>query len=75
MELYSAPGTCATAMHITLEWIGKASEVKHHDFTSMKYAEYMKTNASGVVRTLAADPGVQKMHGAQTTGTKVEAAA
>ena len=26
MKLYSAPGTCATAMHIALEWIGKPYE-------------------------------------------------
>jgi hypothetical protein len=28
MKLYSAHGTCATAMHISLEWIGEPYEVK-----------------------------------------------
>jgi len=52
MKLYSAPGTCATAMHIALEWIGKPYEVEHLDFAGMKSAEYLKINASGVVPTL-----------------------
>jgi glutathione S-transferase len=52
MKLYSAPGTCATAMHIALEWIGKPYEVEHLDFAGMKSAEYKKINPSGVVPTL-----------------------
>ena len=52
MKLYSAPGTCATAMHISLEWIGKPYEVQHLGFTEMKSLEYMKLNPSGVVPTL-----------------------
>ena len=52
MKLYSAAGTCATAMHIALEWIGKPYEVEHLDFMAMKSAEYLKINGSGVVPTL-----------------------
>ncbi|KZK88732.1 Glutathione S-transferase GST-4.5 [Pseudovibrio sp. W64] len=52
MKLYSAPGTCATAMHIALEWIGKPYEVEHVDFPTMKSEEYLKLNPSGVVPTL-----------------------
>ncbi|MES0811753.1 glutathione S-transferase N-terminal domain-containing protein [Roseibium sp. SCPC15] len=52
MKLYSAPGTCATAMHIALEWIGKPYEVEHLDFAAMKSPEYLELNPSGVVPTL-----------------------
>ena len=31
MKLYSGPGTCATAMHSVLEWIGQPCEVEHLD--------------------------------------------
>lgn len=55
MKLYSAPGTCATAMHIVLEWIGKPYEVEHLDFNGMKSPEYLKLNPSGVVPTLVDD--------------------
>ena len=57
MKLYSASGTCATAMHIALEWIGKPYEVEQLDFAGMKSVEYMKINPSGVVPTLV-DSGV-----------------
>ena len=52
MKLYSAPGTCATAMHIALEWIGRPYEVEHLDFAGMKSPDYLKLNPSGVVPTL-----------------------
>lgn len=52
MKLYSAPGTCATAMHIALEWIGEPYEVEHLDFQGMKSSEYLKLNPAGVVPTL-----------------------
>ncbi len=58
MKLYSAPGTCATAMHIALEWIGKPYEVEHLDFAGMKSAEYMKINPSGVVPSLVEDANI-----------------
>ncbi|MDE0524859.1 MAG: glutathione S-transferase N-terminal domain-containing protein [Boseongicola sp.] len=52
MKLYSAPGTCATAMHIALEWIGKPYEVEHLDLAGMKSPGYLGLNPSGVVPTL-----------------------
>jgi len=52
MKLYSAPGTCATAIHIALEWIGQPYEVQHLSLKEMKTPEYMKLNPSGVVPTL-----------------------
>ena len=55
MKLYSAPGTCGTAMHIVLEWIGKPYEVEHLDFAGMKSPEYLKLNPAGVVPTLVDD--------------------
>ncbi|MCL9783022.1 glutathione S-transferase family protein [Vibrio sp. S4M6] len=51
MKLYSAPGTCATAIHIALEWIGKPYEVEHLSMKQMKEPEYLKLNPSGVVPT------------------------
>jgi glutathione S-transferase len=52
MKLYSAPGTCSTATHIALEWIGKPYEVEHLDHVAMKAPDYLKLNPSGVVPTL-----------------------
>lgn len=57
MKLYSAPGTCATAMHIVLEWIGKPYEVEHLDFAGMKSPEYLKLNPQGVVPTFVDQDG------------------
>ena len=55
MKLYSAPGTCGTAIHIVLEWIGNPYEVEHLDFAGMKSPEYLKLNPAGVVPTLVDD--------------------
>ncbi len=55
MKLYSAPGTCATAMHIALEWIGEPYDVEHLDFQGMKSEAYLKLNPAGVVPTLVDD--------------------
>lgn len=55
MKLYSAPGTCSTAMHIALEWIGKPYEVDHLDHAAMKAPDYLELNPSGVVPTLVED--------------------
>lgn len=57
MKLYSAPGTCGTAMHIVLNWIGKDFEVEHLDFAGMKSPEYLKLNPAGVVPTLVDSDG------------------
>ena len=55
MKLYSAPGTCGTAVHVILEWIGMPYEVEHLDFAGMKSPEYLKLNPAGVVPTLVDD--------------------
>ncbi len=55
MKLYSAPGTCATAMHIAMNWIGKPFTIEQPDFAAMKSPEYLKINSSGVVPTLVDD--------------------
>ncbi len=52
MKLYSASGTCATAMHIVLEWICEPYEVKNLSFPEMKAPEYLAINSAGVVPTL-----------------------
>lgn len=52
MKLYSAPGTCGTAVHVILEWIGKPYEVEHLSFAGMKSPEYLELNPAGVVPTL-----------------------
>ena len=57
MKLYSAPGTCGTAMHIVLEWIGKPYEVEHLDFAGMKSPEYLKINPAGVVPAIVDTDG------------------
>ena len=63
MKLYSAPGTCATAMHIVLEWIGKPYEVEQLDFVSMKAEPYLKINPAGVVPTLVNDDNIVMTEG------------
>jgi len=57
MKLYSAPGTCGTAMHIALEWIGKPYEVEHLDFGGMKSPEYLAINPAGVVPAIVDEDG------------------
>ena len=55
MKLYSAPGTCATAMYIALEWVGELYDVEPLDFRGMKSEAYLKLNPAGVVPTLVDD--------------------
>ena len=55
MKLYSAPGTCATAINIVLEWIDADYEVEHLNLQAMKEPEYLKLNPMGVVPTLVID--------------------
>ena len=57
MKLYSAPGTCGTAMHIVLEWIGKPYEVEHISFAKMKSPAYLAINPAGVVPSLVDEQG------------------
>ena len=57
MKLYSAPGTCGTAMHIVLNWIGKDFEVEHLDLAGLKSPDYLKLNPAGVVPTIVDGDG------------------
>jgi glutathione S-transferase len=49
MKLYYAPGTCALAPHIVLEWIGTPYEVALADLGS---DDYRKINPLGMVPAL-----------------------
>lgn len=49
MKLYYAPGTCALAPHIALEWAGKPFEAEHVELGS---DEYLKINPLGMVPAL-----------------------
>lgn len=49
MKLYCAPGTCALAPHIVLEWIGAPYEVALADLRS---DDYRKINPLGMVHAL-----------------------
>lgn len=52
MKLYYAPGTCAMADHIALEWIGKPYTAQRLSREEMKSAEYLRLNPAGAVPTL-----------------------
>lgn len=52
MKLYYAPGTCALADHIALEWIGKPYTAQRLSREEMKSAEYLRLNPAGAVPTL-----------------------
>lgn len=49
MKLYYAPGTCALAPHIALEWTGKPFEAEHVELGS---EDYLKINPLGMVPAL-----------------------
>ncbi|MDO5044041.1 MAG: glutathione S-transferase family protein [Coriobacteriia bacterium] len=57
MKLYYAPGTCAVAVWIALEWMGADYELEAVELGS---PEYMKINPSGAVPALESEPGVIK---------------
>ncbi|NOD85958.1 MULTISPECIES: glutathione S-transferase family protein [unclassified Ruegeria] len=52
MKLYYAPGTCALAPHIALEWTGKPYEAERVELGS---EEYLKINPMGMVPALKDD--------------------
>lgn len=55
MKLYTKPGACSLADHITLRWIGQPFEVQVMDAAGMKTAEYLKLNPAGAVPVLEVD--------------------
>lgn len=52
MKLYYAPGTCALAPHIALEWTGKPYEA---ELVELGSEEYLKINPLGMVPALKDD--------------------
>jgi glutathione S-transferase len=60
LKLYSAPGTCALASHITLEEVGAPYSAERLNFKNNQQnsAEYLKINPKGRVPALVTDSGV-----------------
>ena len=52
MKLYSMPGACSTACHITLHWSGAAFSVQVLARDELKSAAYLAVNPAGAVPTL-----------------------
>ena len=52
MKLYTKPGACSTAVHISLRWSGLAFEVEILDATTMKAPAYLALNPAGAVPLL-----------------------
>lgn len=60
LSLYVAPGTCALASHLALEWAGAEYEAIHVDFAGgqQRSAAYLQLNPKGRVPTLRCEHGV-----------------
>jgi glutathione S-transferase len=60
LTFYYAPGTCALASHLALEYSGAAYEAQRLDFKTQQQRapEYLKINPKGRVPALATDRGV-----------------
>ena len=60
LTLYYAPGTCALASHLALEYSGAAYEARRLDFKAeqQRAPEYLKINPKGRVPALVTDRGV-----------------
>jgi glutathione S-transferase len=60
LTLYYAPGTCALATHLALEYAGAPYQAVRLDFKSQQQRspEYLKLNPKGRVPALATDRGV-----------------
>lgn len=60
LTLHYAPGTCALASHLALEYSGAPYEAKRLDFKSgqQRTPEYLKINPKGRVPALVTDQGV-----------------
>lgn len=60
LTLYYAPGTCALATHLALEFTGAPYEAKRLDFKQQQQRspEYLKINPKGRVPALVTDRGV-----------------
>ena len=60
LTFYYAPGTCALAAHLALEYAGAAYEAKRLDFRQQQQRspDYLKLNPKGRVPALVTDRGV-----------------
>lgn len=60
LTLYYAPGTCALASHLALEYAGAPYEARRLDFKQQQQRspEYLRINPKGRVPALATDRGV-----------------
>jgi len=60
LTLYYAPGTCALASHLALEYAGASYETVRLDFKQQQQRspEYLRVNPKGRVPALATDRGV-----------------
>ena len=60
LTLYYAPGTCALASHLALEYAGAPYEARRIDFKAeqQRTPEYLKINPKGRVPALVTDRGV-----------------
>jgi glutathione S-transferase len=60
LTLYYAPGTCALASHLALEYAGAPYQAHRLDFSKQEQrsADYLKVNPKGRVPALATDSGV-----------------
>lgn len=52
MKLYTSPGACSLADHITLEWIGQPYEFQIVKGADRKTPEFLKLNPAGAVPAL-----------------------
>lgn len=67
MKLYYAPGTCALADHIVLEWIGQPYETVQLSRAQMKAPEYLRINPAGAVPAFEDDGWVLTQNAAILT--------
>jgi len=60
LTLYYAPGTCALASHLALEYTGARYQTVRLDFgkTEQRSAEYLRINPKGRVPALVTDHGI-----------------
>ena len=54
-RLYYMPGTCALAVHVALEWVGKPYEAINQPRDQLRSQDYLAINPLGVVPTLIQD--------------------
>ncbi len=58
MKLYTKPGACSLADHITLRWSGLPFDLQVMDAAGLKSPDYLKLNPAGAVPLLQVDDWV-----------------